>query len=93
MSAPHLAREQVALSSPKRTDGDRENAFPDAQEAGAGVEYGARYESVAEFGVQPFEVPCVFAGWSSGSFDLDGEDVAGGDLGDQVDLVPALLVA
>jgi hypothetical protein len=35
----------------------------------------------------------VVACWGSGGFDLDGEDVAGGDLGDQVDLVPALLVA
>ena len=63
------------------------------ERARARVEYGAGHEPVAELVVQPFEVACVLAGWRGGGFDLDREDVAGGDLGDQVDLVPALLVA
>jgi len=51
------------------------------------VEHGTRHEAVAELVVELFEVPCVLAGWSSGGFDFDGEDVAGGDLGDQVGAV------
>jgi hypothetical protein len=44
-------------------------------------------EPISELGVQPFEVPYLFAGRSGGGSVLDGEDVAGGDFGDQVDLV------
>jgi hypothetical protein len=50
------------------------------------VEYRAAHEPVAEFVVQPFELACTLAGWCGGGSDLDSEDVAGGDLGDQVDL-------
>jgi hypothetical protein len=38
-------------------------------------------------------VPGVFCGSGGGGLDLDGEDVAGGDRCDPVDLVPVFLVA
>jgi len=56
------------------------------------MEYRAGHKAIPEFVAEPFEVSCRLAGWRGGGFDLDGEDFAGGDLGDQVDLVTALLV-
>lgn len=49
-----LAARLGSISPPQRADGDGEDAFAEAQQAGAGVEYRPGHEPVAELAAQPF---------------------------------------
>jgi hypothetical protein len=55
------------------------------------VQHGAGEKVVSEPLAQPLQVSRVGEPCSRGGLDLDGEDVAGRELGDQIDLVPPSL--
>jgi hypothetical protein len=57
------------------------------------VEHRTGEEALAELLAQPLQVPGVAALGRRGGLDLDRDDVARGELGDQVDLVTPVLLA